>query len=152
MGEYGLISAFCRGPLAALMNFARDERGSVTIESVLWLPIFFAFLGLAVDGAALFMNRALILRAVQDANRCFAIGNPECQSEADTEDVIRDKIQGVCRGNSCEDTDVDTTVSGTGIISTRVEIPASEIDVVGLFGLLRGFRVGVEAQYMRETS
>ncbi len=139
---------------ADLARFANDERGSVTVEAVLWLPVFFAFLGLAVDGSVLFSNRALILRTIQDANRLHSIGrfgDNVAAANAAAEQYVRNNMQvcpaGVCPGG----VSVDTNVDATGVITTRVLVPAAQIDAIGLFGLLTGFTVGIEAEYMQES-
>jgi Flp pilus assembly protein TadG len=143
--ERGLTSALARGNFA---RFARDERGSVTVESVLWLPVFLAFLGIAVDASVIFSNRSLILRTIQDANRMLAIGRFD--NEADTEQFVQDNLQ-VCPLGVCPpEVTVTTTTDATGVITTRVEVPAEMIDAIGLFGLLTGFNVAAEAEYMSE--
>ena len=130
-------------------DFAKDERGSVTVESVLWLPVFFAFLGLAVDGSVIFGNRSLILRTIQDANRALSIGRLDTTGE--TEQFVRDNIS-ICTAGSCPPgVTVNTTIDGTGVITTRVVVPADLIDAIGLFGLLTGFDVLIEAEYMEEN-
>jgi Flp pilus assembly protein TadG len=149
--ECGLNSVFARESLG---RFARDERGSVTVEAVLWLPVFFAFLGLAVDGSVLFSNRALILRTIQDANRLHSIGrfgSNVAAANAAAEQYVRNNVQ-VCPAGVCpSDVSVDTNVDATGVITTRVQVPAARIDAIGLFGLLTGFTVGIQADYMQES-
>lgn len=145
-----MTSAFARGQF---IGFLRDERGSVTVESVLWLPIFLAFLGLAVDGSVLFSNRALILRTIQDANRLHSIGRfgEGAAAVAAAEQYVRNNIE-VCPAGVCPaGVSVNTSVDATGVITTRVLVPADLIDAIGLFGLLTGFTVGIEADYMQES-
>lgn len=145
MGGCRLVGFSCSGIVS---RFAADERGSVTVESLLWLPVFFAFLGLAVDGSVIFSNRSLVLRTIQDANRGLAIGRFD--NEAQTMQFIRDNLP-VCSLGVCPpDVSVATSVSPTGVITSRVEIPSDRIDALGLFGLLTGIRVGIEAEHLRE--
>jgi len=140
-----LTGAFSLGRVA---DFAKAERGSITIESLLWLPIFFAFLGIAVDGSVIFSNRSLVLRTLQDANRGLAIGRFDNVNE--TMQFIRNNLQ-VCSLGVCPpDVSVVTSVSGSGVITSRVEIPSEMIDAIGLFGMLTGIRVGIEAEHLQE--
>lgn len=126
-----------------LSRFARNEGASATIESVLWLPVFVAFLGIVADGSVILSNRTMALKLVQDANRSLAVGR--FTSTAQTEQFVLNNI----RPTSPSAT-VTTTVNA-GIITTRLAMPASEIDAVGIFGLLTGFTVGVRASHLRES-
>nr|WP_245243161.1 TadE/TadG family type IV pilus assembly protein [Pararhodobacter sp. SW119] len=44
------------------------------MEAVLWTPVFIAFIALVFDASMILMNRAHVLRAIQDGNRAYAVG------------------------------------------------------------------------------
>jgi hypothetical protein len=58
----------------SLRRFLRDEKGSYTIESVIWLPIYVFILALVMNVSMVFFNQSQLLRVVQDGNRSFAVG------------------------------------------------------------------------------
>lgn len=129
--------------LDGLARFRRREEGSVTIEAVLWLPVFMAFLVLVVDATMIFSNRTQALRIIQDANRSFAIGRLD--TIEDTKDFVLARLQQISPSAQ-----VETTVA-TGMITTQVWMPSREIDALGLFSQLVGITVRVGAQHMAEN-
>jgi Flp pilus assembly protein TadG len=110
---------------------------------VLWLPVFLAVLGIVVDGTIMFTNRSMAMKVVQDANRSFAIGR--LTTPVETQDYILTRLRPMSPSVTAQ-TSVDK-----GVILTRVTMPAEEIDAIGLFGLLTGFKVGFQAQHMAEN-
>lgn len=57
-----------------LKRFGQDQDGSATVEAVLWLPIMFALLCLAVDTSFLFFGQNQAYHTVQNANRMLSVG------------------------------------------------------------------------------
>ena len=55
-------------------KFRRSENGATTIETTLWIPVFFAFFALLFDIVMMFNGQAAALRIVQEANRDYSIG------------------------------------------------------------------------------
>ncbi len=131
------------GGVDAVASFLREEKGSTTIEFVLWLPLFMAFVCMIVDATMIFSNRAHALRIVQDANRSFAIGRLTSTSE--TEDYVSARL-----ANLSPSATVNTTVT-SGVITTLVVMPSQEIDAVGIFDTAFHFNIGVSAQHMAEN-
>lgn len=119
-----------------------DERGSATIENVIWLPVFLLFFAIIVDGTMIFSNRSMILRVVQDANRGFALGR--LKTETATQDYVYNRIKAVSPTASVKSTD-----SG-GTITTQVTAPASDFDAIGLFGVFASVNLSVRAQQLTE--
>lgn len=125
--------------------FLRDTRGGVTVESVLWLPIFFAFLALAADGSVMFTKRAMALRVVQDANRGFVVGRFGTDQEA----AAAQAEAWVLASLSTISPNATAQTQAVGdIVSTRVEMPTYDLDAVGILGLLSGFNVAIQAEQL----
>lgn len=59
---------------ALLKRFRRDERGSATIEAVLWLPMFVIFFVMIADVSLVFFRQTEVMRVVQDGNRALSVG------------------------------------------------------------------------------
>jgi Flp pilus assembly protein TadG len=69
--------------LGRLRRLASDERGSVTIEYVLWLPFFAVLIGLAADASLTFHTHSRMWDAARDAARRTATGQMDAkQAEA----------------------------------------------------------------------
>lgn len=123
-----------------LLRFVHDDRGAVTVESVLWLPVFFAFLALAADGSVMFTKRAMALRVVQDGNRGYVVGR--FTSTDQTQNWVLNNLASISPNATA------FTWEASDVVATRVEMPASDLDAVGLFGLLSGFNVAIQAEQL----
>ena len=53
-------------------NFADDESGAVTVEFVLWVPVFVLILAITVDATVLFMTQANLWSIARDTTRLMA--------------------------------------------------------------------------------
>ncbi len=125
-----------------LKSWFAHEDGSATIESVLWMPFFVALFTLIVDGTLIFNNHSNVLRVVHDANRAFSVGRLE--SGAETEAFIKKNAYHISRN-----IDVSTVVVD-GVIATRVEIPAADMDMTGLFTGIAAATLTINAQHYLE--
>lgn len=128
-----------------LVRFLRREHGTATVEAVLWFPIFIAVFGLMVDSSIIFNGQTKVLRVVQDANRNMSIGR--FRTDTEVEDYINDQLAVYGITPSLTDAQSDAT---TGIVSTTVVVPASELQLLGYFSVLVNLNIPVTAQHMRE--
>lgn len=125
-----------------LRRNAQDESGAATIEAVLWLPVFFSLLVLAVDVSMIFHNQARMTRVVQDANRALSVGR------LSSIDDVKSQITAAF-GDRTDNVDVHSSISN-GLISTRLSIPAADLDVIGLFRTISGATVTVIGEHFVE--
>lgn len=135
----GLSLATCRIP----RRFLRDDRGAATVEAVLWLPVFIAFLALMVDTALMFGSQSRALRVVQDANRTLSVGRFTTPEE--TQDYVRGQLLGMSPNVFV------STVVESGIISTVAVIPAADVVATGLITTFADLQISVSAQHMSEN-
>ncbi|MEZ5796382.1 MAG: TadE/TadG family type IV pilus assembly protein [Paracoccaceae bacterium] len=124
-------------------GFLRQENGSVTIEAVLWMPVFVALLCIIAQASIAFGRKAEVLRIVQDANRAMSIGR--FREVQETEDYVIARISDVAPHAT-----VDTQIF-EGAVKTVVQIPAS--DLVGniSYGFLGSVTLTVSAEHMLEA-
>lgn len=120
----------------------RDEDGAATVDAVMWIPLLFAILVMVVDVSFLFTNRAELMRLVQDTNRALSTGLLASEEEAET--ILVERL--AAAGGA---TSVDTTIDNN-IITTTVSMPASQLDVLGWFPVLRNIQVTVASQHYLE--
>ena len=126
-------------------RFLRREDGTATVEFLLWVPIIFTLLVMILDVSYVYFQRATALRMIQDVNRAFSIGRLEDEAEATA--AILAAIHTISPNGEAA-TVYDTA---TGIITTYVNMPASDLMPVGtLPGLGNNFTIGLSAQHYAE--
>lgn len=106
-----------------LTAFRRDAEGSATVEAVIWLPLFMFILGLAVDVSMTFHAHSRVLKVVQDVNRAYSVGRIETVEEA--ESMVAALLPDFANAMIVESNVVN------GIIDTRVQVPLSDIVILG---------------------
>ncbi|MCB2129198.1 MAG: pilus assembly protein [Rhodobacteraceae bacterium] len=123
----------------------RNEDGAATIEAVLWLPFFILLFGVLVDVSMIFNGQSRLLRIVQDANRNMSIGR--LTTTSDTEDFVLARVASIARNPQ-----VSTTyIAGTGLISTTLTVPISDLDIFGAATVFNGVNMVVSAEHLMEN-
>lgn len=131
----------------AWKDFVRREDGTATVESVIWLPIFFVILVMIADASLLFNSQARMLRMVQDANRAYSTG--QLDQPADVENFL--VAQMFPMSEHVRATSVlDTSAIPAGVIDTTLTIPARDLVSIGLVTALTNFDMSVNARHYRE--
>lgn len=127
----------------SVRHFLFEEKGSATIEMVLWLPVLLFILAVITDASLIFGTRAQILRVIQDANRGAAIG--KFMTAEATETFIVDNL-----GDLADVADVETVFAG-GVVTSTVSVPSAELTATGFFSGFAGFDVIVTTQHRLEA-
>ncbi len=71
--------------------FLRGNRGSITIEFVIWMPVFLAILGIMTDAATMYIRQANMWNVARDAARGMATGQfTACTSNTPTSGATTD--------------------------------------------------------------
>lgn len=112
-----------------LTRLRRNEDGNVTIEFVMWLPIWLALFGIATDATILMHNQLQLTVAARDATRQVALGREEPEEMAATLRELFDHV---------EDFDVSVERVG-GFAVTTISAPFESFTL--FTGLLTGGRV-----------
>lgn len=121
---------------------AGDESGGVTIEGLFWTMGIFLVFGLVVDSTALFYTQSSVLRAVQDGNRNMSIGR--FRTEAEVEAYVTSALAGTSPNAVAV-----TTVSGS-VVTTRVTVPAGDLQLLGMLAPLRNLPITVQGRHYIE--
>ena len=124
-------------------RFGKDQTGTASVESVLWLPLFFAAFGLMTDAAMIFNGHSRVTRVVQDANRNLSVGrygNDPSTSVARTESYIVSTLSNLSSSASAS-----TTITA-GVATTIVSVPARDLEILGLFSKLSNMTITVTSQ------
>ncbi|AWB47714.1 hypothetical protein HYN69_03645 [Gemmobacter aquarius] len=128
---------------SVLGKFRRDDRGSFTVEALIWLPIFVVVMCMTADTAMIYAKQSQVMRVVQDANRAYAVG--KFADAASTQNYILGLVRPMSPGA--------TAVSSlaNGIITTTVTMPARELMATGMLPMLGSATVRVVLQQMKEV-
>ena len=119
-------------------RFLKDDKGSSTIEAVLWLPIFFALFGLMADTAMIFNGYSRVLRVIQDGNRNMSVGRLDTPVELENYVTL-----------ALQDLSPNATVASevsAGVVTTTASIPAADLEILGMFSALNSLTIQVESQ------
>jgi Flp pilus assembly protein TadG len=100
-------------------RFGQSEDGNMTIESVIWVPIFAIILAFIMNISLVFFAESQMLRVVQDGNRAFSLGRLE--DAAAVENYILANL-----ANLDATLTIATTVAG-GFISTTLDATAGDL-------------------------
>lgn len=67
--------------MLSTLNFLRDDRGSQSIEFILWVPIFVALLIIVMDASTLYITQTEMENVARDTARRIIKGLPPAQAE-----------------------------------------------------------------------
>lgn len=109
-----------------ILGLLRDESGTATIESVLWLPVFIAFFCMIADASFIFFGQNRAYRIVQDANRNLSVGR--LVDSGEVEAFVTASLADFAP-NSVVQSNINST---SGIVTTVVSLQASDLVATGL--------------------
>ena len=129
-------------------RFSLDERGSVTAESVLWLPVYLVFFALIADVSLMLHAQAKVTRIAQDANRHastgYIVGDNNSERETNLEAMIASSMAAISPNAT-----IDSTY-GAVSIATTIQMPVTDLEVVGLFARFSGITITVSTIHLLE--
>lgn len=106
-------------PRGRMGAFGRDERGTATVETVIWLPVFVWVLALIINISMVVFEKNQAYRVVQNANRILSTGY--MQTEAETEAYIKQKIAHIA-----PDATVTTRIED-GVVTSEVAYQVTDL-------------------------
>ena len=106
-------------------RFTRDESGALTVEAVLWLPLYMAFFALISDVSFMIHGQTQAARVAHDANRLASIGFYE-----NADEVKAMELKGI---QNISPNAVVEVEYGTETVSTSITIPSADLQIVGFF-------------------
>lgn len=124
-------------------RFTRCQSGALTVEAVLWVPVYLFLFVFIADVSLIFHGQAKATRIAYDGNRMASVGSLE--TETATSDAIRGRIH-----NFSPRATVNTTF-GFDNITTTVVMPAGDLAAIGLISRIVDLDVTVSSVHMRDT-
>lgn len=138
-------------------RFSRREDGLVTVEAVLWLPLFLVIFGFIVDGSSIFFGQTKMLRVVQDANRNMSIGrfnDPTSTALCDPTAIARTELYAeAALARIGVTANATSACANAGVVTTSITTNVGQLELLGTFGFLAGdsMTIAVTADHMIET-
>ncbi|AZQ67623.1 hypothetical protein EF888_11060 [Silicimonas algicola] len=139
------------GSLGRRINsFFRQDTGAVTVEGVLWVPIYGVFFALLVDVSLMFNGQSQARRIIQDVNRLASTGylgdmDEPALIEQAAEDRATASLSHLSSAAEVETTIVDNVVS---IVAT---IPGSDLQATGILSIFSDIQIVVSASHLVES-
>ncbi len=130
------------GKRTSMARFFRSERGAVTVDAVIWIPVFVFILLFISEVSLAFAGETAITQVVEDANRLYASGY--FQTAADTETFIRSQLPKLSSSMT-----VSITESNK-IIKTVITVPLLSITGLNAVQQLSGITVTVSGEQLSE--
>ena len=124
-------------------RFLRDESGTLSVESVLWLPIYILFFALIADVSMVFHNQTKAMRIVQDANRLASRGILE--DAASVRETVEARVRTISANAEV------TSAFGVDTVATTVVMPARDMTMIGLVGALSTLNVTISSMHLVES-
>ncbi len=128
-----------------LTRFLTETSGSITIESILWLPFYALFIIMIINVSLMFNGRAQVQRTLQDINRLASSGY--YVSEEEVEARIRSLL-----GHISSNLEIEATIdSDLGVITAVASLPVNDLTVIGSIPEFANFDVTVGAWHLIES-
>jgi Flp pilus assembly protein TadG len=124
-------------------RFLRENDGTITVEAVLWVPIYLIFFAFIVDVSNIFHGQAKAIRMAYDGNREASLGT---FADADaTQAAILARVQSFSPNAKV------TTVFDSESISTVVVLPSNDLAIIGTISTIMNLDVTVSSVHMRDV-
>ncbi|MDA9865093.1 pilus assembly protein [bacterium] len=131
--------------LNLIKRFSTVEDGAITVESILWVPVYAFFFAFIVDVSLLFHSQTQVQRVLQDVNRLASTGF--LVTEAEVEDRVRASLNHMTTSATVEST-ID---SATNLITTTATVPAGDLMAVGIVSKFTNLDLNFTAQHVVES-
>jgi Flp pilus assembly protein TadG len=129
-------------PTPLVARFARCQSGALTVEAVLWVPVYLFLFVFIADVSLIFHGQAKATRIAYDGNRIASVGAFETETE--TSAAIRGRIHVFSPQAT-----VNTTF-GSDNVTTTVVMPAADLAAIGLISRIVDLDVTVLSVHMRD--
>ena len=131
-----------KSKIAVLREFQTEEKGAVTVASVIWLPFFIFLMTMIFDVAMIFHGQARAHEIAEDVNRALSVGQIASYEEAN--EIVLTSLSRISPNATTQSDTQDA------IIRTIIRMPTSDLAGVGVFSSLTKFEIVAVAHMVRE--
>lgn len=125
-------------------EFLGCRKGSVSIETLFWLPTIVFAMCLIFDAATVFHRYPQIARVLQDGHRHLSTGG--LPDAASTEAYVKLELRSISPNVS-----VETSIN-SGIAYSEVTVPAGDLRLIGMFQSIVGSDLKVTGAHRIEDA
>ncbi len=126
--------------MVCLRRFIRDERGSATIEFVLWVPVYVIVLVAVTDASILYLSHTEMWNAARDTARRISVG---ALTAADAPDRAGEML--LLSGRS-----YTVAASDAGPVIVEISVNVGDASVFGFFKPVLGRQLTARVEMMKE--
>lgn len=141
-GMIGISRLRRRGPRPCWRRLVQDSRGSLTIEAVLWIPLFVFLILLVVDVSNIYLKQSEAMRIVHAGNRALSVD--PLLTPLETKAAITEKLTKAVSGAKADTDIID------GYIVTTVDLPFSAMMISSSLPFIGGKMLKLTARHMVE--
>lgn len=107
-----------------LLEFSRDERGTMTIQFVLWVPIIVGLLVIAIDATTLFVTHTEMTSVARDTARRMVSGKIRSKSDAEAYAANAMSLRDLPYA-------VEASYDKNNVAELRIAIAFSDLSIIG---------------------
>ena len=112
--------------MRGILTFLRDDRGSQTIEVVLWIPIFVALLVIVIDASMLYLTQTEMWNVARDTARRVTTGKFETTTDA--ENYANQQLHLYSNNNGL----YTVNVTDGAVVQVVISVGAGDVSFAGL--------------------
>ena len=128
-----------------IRNFFEATDGAISVEGVLWLPVYTFFLVMIVDVSLMFNSQAQAQRILHDINRLVSSGYYETEEEVE---IRANALLSHLSANITVDATIDVDAGTIGAVAS---MPATDLMAIGAIPGFAEFNVTVAAWHFIES-
>ncbi len=127
-------------------RFMSDDDGAITVEAVLWVPVYLVFFALITDVSLMFHGYSKALQVAQDTNR-------HASTEYYADEVSLENMAKANLSHFAPNATVKSTLeplAAVPLVTTTISVPASDLHAVGLFAVFANINIKVTSVHLLE--
>ncbi len=126
--------------MTCIRRFIRDQRGTATIEFVLWVPVYVILLVAVTDASILYLSHTEMWNAARDTARRISVG---AITTADAPDRAREKL--LLSGRT-----YTVAASDAGPVIVEISVNVGDASIFGFFEPVLGRQLTARVEMMKE--
>ncbi len=126
--------------MVCLRRFIRDQRGTATIEFVLWVPVYVILLVAVTDASILYLSHTEMWNAARDTARRISVG---ALTAADAPNRAKEKLLLSGRTYTVAASDADPVI-------VEITVGVRDASIFGFFGPVLGRQLTARVEMMKE--
>ena len=120
--------------------FISDDRGTATLEFVLWVPVYLILLVAVTDASVLYLTHTEMWNTARDSARRISVG---AMTAAEAPDRAREQL--LLSGRT-----YTVAASDAGLVIVQISVNVGDASVFGFFKPVLGRQLNARVEMMKE--